>query len=102
MLTLSQRRAHLKRGAADMTQIIETAKTELAEQQEEQFAASRAAFAKRNEKIDYTPEQYKAAKVVRTVTGWHKVVRVNAKSVTVETPYSWTDRIEVGRIIEVL
>jgi hypothetical protein len=101
MLTLSQRRTHLKRGAAGMAQIIETAKTELAEQQEEQFTASRATFAKRIEKIDYTPEQYKTAKVVRTVTGWHKVVKVNAKSVTVATEYSWTDRIEVGRIIEV-
>jgi len=84
-----------------MAQIIETAKTELAEKQEEEFAASRAAFAKRNEKIDYTPEQYKTAKVVRTVTGWHKVVKVNAKSVTVATEYSWTDRIEAARIIEV-
>ena len=101
MLTLSQRRTHLKRGAAGMAQIIETAKTELAEQREQEFAASRAAFDKRNAKIPYTPEQYKAAKVVRTVTGWHKVVRANAKSVTVETPYSWTDRIEVARIIEV-
>ena len=101
MLTLSQRRSHLKRGAAGMAQIIETAKTELAEQQAQEFAASRAAFDKRNEKIPYTPEQYKTAKVVRTVTGWHKVVKVNAKSVTVATGYSWTDRIEVARIIEV-
>jgi hypothetical protein len=101
MLTLSERRSHLRKGAAGMAQIIETAKTELAAQQEEQFTASRAAFDKRNTKIDYTPEQYKTAKVVRTVTGWHKVVKVNAKSVSVETLYSWTDRIEVGRIIEV-
>jgi len=102
MLTLSQRRTHLKRGAAGMGRIIETAKTELAEQQAKEYAAAKASFNKRNVKIPYTPEQYKAAKIVRTVNGWHKVVRVNAKSVTVETPYSWTDRIEVGRIIEVL
>jgi len=102
MLTLSQRRTHLKRGAAGMAQTIETAKTELAEKQEEEFAASRAAFDKRNEKIPYTSEQYKAARVVRTMTGWHKVVKVNAKSGTVATGYSWTDRIEVARIIEVL
>jgi len=101
MLTLSQRRAHARNAAAaGMAQII-AAKTELAKQRAEEYAAARAAFAKRNEKIDYTPEQYKTAKVVRTVTGWHKVVKVNAKSVTVETPYSWTDRIEAARIIEV-
>lgn len=38
---------------------------------------------------------------VRTATGWHKVVRVSAKSVTVETGYSWTDRHPLARIIEV-
>jgi len=101
MLTLSQRRTHLKRGAADTARTIDAAKAELAEQQETEFAKAREAFKKRNEKIAYTPEQYKAAKVVRTVTGWHKVVKVNAKSVTVETDYTWTDRINVGRIIEV-
>jgi hypothetical protein len=84
-----------------MGRIIATAKAEIAEQQAEEFAAAKTAFDKRNTKIPYTPEQYKAAKVVRTVTGWHKVVKVNAKSVTVATPYSWTDRIEVARIIEV-
>jgi hypothetical protein len=101
MLTLSQRRSHLKRGAAGMGRIIATAKAEIAERQAEEFAAATTAFDKRNTKINYTPEQYKTAKVVRTVTGWHKVVKVNAKSVTVETLYSWTDRIEVSRIIEV-
>lgn len=30
---------------------------------------------------------------VRTRTGWHRVVRVNAQSITVATPFSWTDRI---------
>jgi len=38
--------------------------------------------------------------LVRTDLGWHRVVRVNAKSVTVETGYSWTDRYPLDRIIE--
>lgn len=38
--------------------------------------------------------------LVRDQCGWHRVVRVNAKSVSVATPWSWTDRIEHLRIIE--
>jgi hypothetical protein len=37
---------------------------------------------------------------VRDRHGWHRVVRVNAKTVSVETGYSWTDRIPLERIIE--
>lgn len=37
---------------------------------------------------------------VRDSTGWHRVVRVNAKTVTVETGWSWTDRIPHERVIE--
>lgn len=52
-------------------------------------------------KKDFTPEQLKAATHVRTDTGWHKVVKVNAKSVSVETGYSWTDRHAHDKILEV-
>lgn len=38
--------------------------------------------------------------LVRTHLGWHKVVRVNRTSVSVETGYSWTDLIRLDRIIE--
>jgi hypothetical protein len=48
-----------------------------------------------------TPERLRGAVAVRTELGWHRVVRVNAKSVTVATPYSWTDRISMGRIVDV-
>lgn len=37
---------------------------------------------------------------VRDRWGWHRVVRVSRKSVSVETPHSWTDRIALDRIIE--
>lgn len=37
---------------------------------------------------------------VRTRHGWHRVVRVNATSVSVETGYSWTDRIPFKQIVE--
>ena len=48
-----------------------------------------------------TAETIKAAKFVRTTCGWHKVAKVNAKSVSVETGYSWTDRIAHSKILEV-
>lgn len=37
---------------------------------------------------------------VRDRYGWHQVVRVNRKTVTVSTPFSWTDAIAKDRIIE--
>lgn len=40
------------------------------------------------------------AKYIRTHAGWYKVVRVNAKSVSVESGYSWVDRIELDKILE--
>lgn len=42
----------------------------------------------------------KPGDLVRDSVGWHRVVRVNAKSVTVETPWSWTDRIPFAKVIE--
>ena len=37
---------------------------------------------------------------IRTRHGWHRVVRVSAKSVSVKTGYSWTDRVPFDKIIE--
>lgn len=37
---------------------------------------------------------------VRTRNGWYRVVRVSAKSVTVETGYSWTERIARSKVVE--
>lgn len=51
-------------------------------------------------KAELTVADIKTAKYVRDRYGWHKVVRVSAKSVTVETGYSWTDRIALGKVLE--
>jgi hypothetical protein len=40
------------------------------------------------------------ARMVRDRHGWHRVVRVNRTSVTVQTPYSWTDRIPLSKLLE--
>ena len=52
-------------------------------------------------KAALTPETVLAARYVRDRFGWHRIVRVNAKSVTVETVYSWTDRIALTDVLEV-
>lgn len=59
------------------------------------------AYRERTKPVPFTAEELKAARAIRTVAGWHKVVRVNAKSVTVETGYSWTDRYTLDKIKEV-
>jgi hypothetical protein len=76
---------------------LEAARADLAclERRAEREAAEAAARA------ELTPEAIKAARFVRDRTGWHKVVRVSAKSVTVETGYSWTDRIALDKVLEV-
>jgi hypothetical protein len=51
--------------------------------------------------IPYTPAELKAARLVRDRFGWHAVVTVNAKSISVKTPWSWTERIMLGDVIEV-
>lgn len=62
---------------------------------------NRIAYAKKNAAVPFTGEELKAAKLIRTSVGWHKVVRVNAKTVTVETAYSWTDRYPIAQVLEV-
>ena len=65
------------------------------------WAERKAESATRNEPVPFTDEQYRAARLVRTLLGWHIVVRVSAKSVTVKTGHSWDDRIQRSKIIEV-
>ncbi|MCC2030644.1 hypothetical protein [Microbacterium allomyrinae] len=53
-----------------------------------------------HERVRFTAADLKGVTHVRTSTTWRKVVRVNAKSVTVATPYSWTDRIAIDQVRE--
>lgn len=55
----------------------------------------------RHATVPFTDDELKAARVIRTRSGWHKVVRVNAKSVSVATGYSWTDRVALSSVLEV-
>lgn len=51
-------------------------------------------------RVRFTAADLAGATHVRNRWGWHKVVRVSAKSVTVETGHSWTDRIALDTVLE--
>jgi hypothetical protein len=70
-----------------------------------EFAAARVAAAAaipRPEPEQPVVEVPTDARFVRTVTGWHQVVRVNAKTVTVRTEFSWDDRIAHRKVLQVI
>lgn len=54
------------------------------------------------ERVRFTAPDLKGAVAVRSNHGWHRVVRVNVKTVTVPSLVggSWTDTIPVGNILE--
>jgi hypothetical protein len=60
-----------------------------------------AKIAKRDALVPYTVAELKAARHIRTRHGWHEVVRVSVKSVTVRTCWSWNDRVMLADVIEV-
>jgi hypothetical protein len=47
---------------------------------------------------DYRPEQITKGDAVKVRGEWLQVVRVNPKTVSVETAYSWTDKVEYAAI----
>jgi hypothetical protein len=61
----------------------------------------RAKIAKRDALVPYAVAELKAARYIRTRHGWHEVVRVSVKSVTVRTEWSWNDRVMLAEVIEV-
>lgn len=77
----------------------------LAEQGRQAAVKHKAGIAAAREReaarVRLTREQVEGARYVRDEFGWHEVVRVSAKSVTVKTPYSWTDRISLDKLREV-
>lgn len=62
--------------------------------------ARKAAARSEAERPKFTAADLAEARLIRDRFGWHRVVRVNAKSVTVATGHSWDDRIPLARVIE--
>ena len=90
-----------RKEAAAMDRSIDQAVAAMKAQQEADAIEARARYAERTKPVPFTPEELKAARAIRTDAGWHKVRKVNAKSVTVETGYSWTDRYSLEKVLEV-
>jgi hypothetical protein len=67
-------------------------------------AAFKAAVAETNAKeaarVRLTRDDIIGATHVRTAYAWHKVARVNKTTVSVETGYSWVDRIPFDKILD--
>ena len=87
--------------AAATERSIDAALAETKAAKEVEAAERSAADADRTKAVPFTPDELKAAQAIRTAIGWHRVVRVNAKSVTVETGYSWHDRYTLDKILQV-
>ena len=103
--SLGQRRSHARHGAAAINATIAevTAQLEAAQDAEYAAARARAAEAKAAEKArpKLTRDDLAGATHVRDRFGWHKVARVNKTTVSVETGYSWVDRIPFDKVLEV-
>lgn len=94
-----------KRGAGSLDTQIDQWKAQEAKRVSEAHRESVRARKTQKEaemaRVKFTAQDLEGAKFVRDSLGWHKVVRVSAKSVTVSTNYSWTDRIALDKITEV-
>ena len=60
-----------------------------------------AAAVTERDRVLLTREDLLGARGIRDAFGWHKVVKVNTKTVSVATAYSWTEKIPFGEIREV-
>ena len=101
MLTYSERKSFARKGAAAINATVEAAVAAVAAQVADEHSVARAEYARRIAPVEFTPTQLSTAIAIRTSSGWHRVKKVNAKSVTVETGYSWTDRYTLDRVLEV-
>jgi hypothetical protein len=53
------------------------------------------------ERVKLTREDIVGAVFVRTEFGWKRVRRVNAVTVSVESGYSWADKVPFDKVLEV-
>ena len=67
---------------------------------QDRYAARKAERAEEKARPKLTVDDVRGAVAVRTADGWHRVVRISAKSVTFTTPWSWTERIPLDRVLE--
>lgn len=93
------RSAYRARSAAT-ERSIDHAVAETKAAKDAEAAQNAAAYAERTKPVPFTPEQLKAAGAVRTMYGWHRVIRVNTTTVTVNGDFG-DYRVPEKNILEV-
>jgi hypothetical protein len=97
----SQRKTHARHGAQSINAVVDTAVAELKAAQAAEWKANKAAAEKaEQERVRLTRADIDGKTFVKTRTGWHRIARLNAKTVSVETGYSWVNRIPFDDILD--
>ena len=79
---------------------IDTGIAEAKTARDAEAARNAALYAERNKPVPFTHEQLQAARAVRTMYGWHRVIRVNANTVTISGDFG-DYRVPEKNILEV-
>jgi len=86
--------------AAATERSIDAGMAEAKAAQAEEAARNAAAYAEHTRPVPFTPDQLKTARAVRTMYGWHRVIRVNTATVTVNGDFG-DYRVPEKNILEV-
>ena len=104
MLTLSQRRSLGKYGQAKVEREQQAWREEQAviaeTERQDLIAAKKADRQAEQERVKFTRDNLNGALVVRDQFGWHKVRKVNTKTVSVDSGYSWADLIPLDKVLD--
>ena len=90
-----------RQGEKQLREAVAEAKAVTAASRVAMVARVKAAREAELVRVRLTREDIVGARAVRTVRGWQAVVRVNAKSVSVHTGYSWVDPVLFEDVLEV-
>jgi hypothetical protein len=90
-----------RQGEKQLKQVLAEAKAVTAASRAQMDARVKAKREAELVRVRLTREDIVGARAVRSARGWQAVVRVNAKSVSVDTGYSWVDRIPFDDVLEV-
>lgn len=86
--------------AAATERSIDQAKAAVKAEQEAEQAKRAAQYAERTKAVPFTYEDLRAARAIRTAYGWHRVIRVNTTTVTVNGDFG-DYRVPEKNILEV-
>lgn len=86
--------------AAATERSIDTAKAEVKAAQEAEQAKRAAEYAERTKPVPFTRDELQAARAIRTHYGWHRVIRINTTTVTVNGDFG-DYRVPEKNILEV-